>query len=489
MKISDILKGLDYEFLSGSDAEIQGIAYDSRKITPGCAFFCMPGFRADGHDFAGLAVEAGAKALIVSRPVDVPAGVSVVRVSEPRQALSRASAMWYGEPSKKLKVVGVTGTKGKTTFTYMLRAVLEAAGHKTGLIGTIETIVDGKATPSKNTTPESCEIQRLMREMVDAGCTHAVMEVSSQGLGNWRVEDVDFEYGVFTNLGNDHIAPGEHKDFADYMECKKRLFRKCRHGVFNADDRYFPDMIDGATCTIETYAVEPPADTMAMKVELRRDLGFLGVSFDAERKDETVHVDLPQPGKFSVSNALAVVAVARGLGVNPKTVSEALHTVRVRGRVEILPTPAEYTVMIEYAHNALSMQSIMETMTAYQHGRMIAVFGGGGNRAVDRRYDMGEIAGKYCDLCILTMDNPRDESIDDIDACIELGLKRSNGKSIRIDDRAEAICWALDHAEPSDIIMLIGKGHETYQEIKGVKYYFDEREVVNDYYQKKGITL
>lgn len=485
MRLAQLLEKLDYTCIQGGmDKEITDLVYDSRKVTPGSCFLCISGTAVDAHTLLPAAVEKGAAAVIVERDVEAPEGVTVIQTSDTRYALALMSAAWFGYPAEQLTTVGITGTKGKTTTTNMIRNILEKAGKQVGTIGTLGAYLAGEQRKTKNTTPESYELQSLFREMVDKGCRYLIMEVSSQGLKLNRVGGITFDYGVFLNLSEDHIAPGEHESFEEYRYCKSLLFQNCRHGLINIDDPNWEKIIEGHTCDIETFGMDPKADLYATDRRLTKGPGFLGNTFRLNGLVED-EIQVNMPGKFSTYNALAAVMVCHKLGIGIREMEEGLKTTTVRGRAEVLPGPENFSILIDYAHNALSMENILTTLAEYKPHRMICLFGGGGNRAVQRRYDMGEIAGKYADLTVLAMDNPRFEKVADINKDIQKGLAKYNGQFIEIEDRAEAIRYCIEHAEPDDMIVLIGKGHEEYQEIEGVKYPFSERKVVLDYYGLK----
>jgi UDP-N-acetylmuramoyl-L-alanyl-D-glutamate--2,6-diaminopimelate ligase len=399
------------------------------------------------------------------------------------------SAAYFGYPAEKLKTIGITGTKGKTTATYMIHSVLESVGISTGLIGTIETIIGEKHIPSENTTPESFVVQQYFAEMVENGCQAVVMEVSSQGLMLDRVAGFQFDYGVFTNLSADHIGPNEHKDFDDYVNCKAKLFKNCRQGFFNIDDEYAEKMIDGCTCEVKTYGVKAEgndADLQADNIHLFKKPGILGVAYDLSgAKNMKVEIDVP--GKFSVYNSLAAIAICLEFTDDEAAIRKALAEIRVKGRVEILPVSPKYTLMIDYAHNAMSLESLLKSLREYEPHRIVTLFGCGGNRDRNRRFEMGEVSSRLSDLSIITSDNPRDEEPMAIIEDILTGVKKADGKYVTIPDRKEAIKYAIEHGEEGDLIILAGKGHEDYQIIKGVKYHMDERELVAEVKAELGI--
>ena len=459
---------------------MRDIIYDSRQIAPETMFVCMVGAVTDGHKYIPDAVEKGASVIVLEKEEEtaqIPENITVLKVASARLALALMSAALFDHPARKLVTIGLTGTKGKTTTTYMIKKVLEMAGKKVGLIGTIGAMIGEEHLPSKNTTPESYELHRMFAAMVEAGCEYVVMEVSSQGLKLDRTAGILFDYGIFTNLSPDHIGPAEHASFEEYMECKSLLFRQCRIGIVNADDEHVDGILKGHTCEVKTFSAEREADLMASDIGFINEDGKLGMHFnvtgcmDCQAK---VHI----PGRFSVYNSMVTMLVCHLAGISDEAILEGLSKVQVKGRVEMLPVSKDYTLIIDYAHNEVSTRSVLTTLMEYHPKRLICVYGGGGNRSKLRRYDMGEVTGEMADLCVLTCDNPRDEEIRDINNDIKVGLARSNGKYIEIDDRKEAIAYCMKNAKPGDMIVLLGKGHEDYQEIKGVKYHFDEREAV-----------
>ena len=411
--------------------------------------------------------------------VEAPEDVTVILVKDTRYAMAFISAAYFGYPAEKLKTIGITGTKGKTTTTYMIKSILEETGHKVGLIGTIEAIIGDKKIPSCNTTPESYTIHKYFAEMVEAGCDCVVMEVSSQGLMLHRTAGIPFEIGIFTNLGRDHIGPNEHKDFDDYKRCKGLLFKQCKLGIANVDDKYFKDVFKGSTCKIETFGFSPEADLRAENVELVSRPGYLGVAYHvAGVMDFDVEIDVP--GKFSVYNSLTAISVCRHFQVPVEMIKDALKKAKVKGRIEMIKVSDDFTLMIDYAHNAMSLESLLTTLKEYNPKRLVCLFGCGGNRAKSRRYEMGEVSSKLADLTVVTSDNPRNEEPMDIINDILVGVHKADGAYVTIPDRKEAIRYCMEHAEDGDIIVLAGKGHEDYQEIKGVKHHMDERELIAD---------
>jgi len=480
MKLLELIKDLDFECVQGStDIDITTLVYDSRKVENGSVFVCISGAVRDGHDFAKDVVKAGAKALIVEKNVDVPDDVTVIKVADTRLGLAVSSAAYFGNPANELTTIGITGTKGKTTSTYMVRSILEESGIKTGLIGTIESIIGDEVIPSANTTPESYVVQQYFRKMVDAGCKCVVMEVSSQALMLNRVGGFIFDYGIFTNLEPDHIGPNEHKDLDDYIHCKSLLFRQCKQGIFNADDSHLEKILEGHTCKVETYGFSENADIKASDVHLMDKGGTLGVAYHMSGlMDMDVEIDIP--GKFSVYNSLTAISVCRHFQVPVEMIKDALKKAKVKGRIEMIKVSDDFTLMIDYAHNAMSLESLLTTLKEYNPKRLVCLFGCGGNRSKDRRFEMGEVSGRLADLTIITSDNPRFEEPQDIINDIKTGIAKTDGKYVEICDRKEAIKYAIEHGEPGDVIVLAGKGHEDYQEICGVKHPMDERVLIKE---------
>ncbi len=479
MKCIDLLKNLEFECMQGStDVEVKEVVNDSRKVTKDSLFICIVGANFDGHEYAAQVIEQGAKVLVVSKDVNIEdKTVTVIKVKDTRYAMAFISAAYFGNPADRLKVIGVTGTKGKTTTTYLVKNILEHAGHKVGLVGTIETIIGDKVIPSNNTTPESFVLQKSFREMVDAGCDTVVMEVSSQGLMMHRTQGFIFDYGIFTNIEPDHIGPNEHASFEDYMACKGLLFKQCKVGIVNCDDKHWKDVTKDHTCTLETFGFSNEADLKISNLELITKGGSLGIDFDVTGL-MNLHVYTDTPGKFSAYNALTAIAICRHFGVKEEDILEALKVAKVKGRIEMVHVSDEFTLMIDYAHNAMALESLLTTLKEYHPHRLVSLFGCGGNRSKLRRFEMGEVSGKLSDLTIITSDNPRNEEPLDIIADIKTGIEKTTGKYVEIPDRKEAIKYAITHGEPGDIIILAGKGHEDYQEIKGVKYPMDERVLI-----------
>ena len=476
-----LLEKLKYELIQGSvDVLVSEVVYDSRKVSEGCLFICIEGANFDGHTFAAQVAEK-ARVLVVSKDVQGVSDkdVTVIKVKDTRYAMAFISAAYFGHPAEKLKVIGITGTKGKTTTTYLMKSILENAGYKVGLVGTIETIIGEKHIPALNTTPESYTLQSYFAQMVEAGMDAVVMEVSSQGLMQHRSQGFVFDIGIFTNLEPDHIGPNEHASFEEYLHCKGMLFKQCKVGIVNTDDIHCEQVIKGHTCTIERFGFSEKADIKASELSLVREKGMLGVDFHVSGI-VNLDVEVATPGRFSVYNALTAIATCRHFNVAEEDIKKALLTAKVKGRIEMVKVSDHFTMLIDYAHNAMSLQSLLTTLREYEPHRLVCLFGCGGNRSKLRRYEMGEISGKLADLTIITSDNPRFEEPQDIIDDIKVGMGKTDGKYVEICDRKQAIKYAIEHGEEGDIIVLAGKGHEDYQEIKGVKYHMDERELIQD---------
>lgn len=485
-KISELIDKFEHILIKGSkDTIVNDVVFDSRKAGSKNAFVCIIGAVTDGHNYIKSALDNGCKVFVIQKDIeelpelDKATDVTVLKTDNTRIALACMSAAIFDYPSKKLTTIGITGTKGKTTTTYMVKSILEGVGHKVGLIGTIEAIIGDKVIPAANTTPESFTIQKYFAEMVEAGCDSVVMEVSSQGLMLHRTAGIPFEIGIFTNLGEDHIGPNEHTDFEDYKRCKGLLFKQCKLGIANVDDEWYEDVFQGATCKVETFGFSEKADLRAVNVEHVSRPGYLGMKYQVNGlMNFDVEIDIP--GEFSVYNSLTAIAVCRHFDVPVENIKKALKVAKVKGRIEMVKVADDFTLMIDYAHNAMSLESLLKTLRDYHPGRLVTIFGCGGNRSKTRRFEMGEVSGKLSDFTIITSDNPRFEEPQDIINDIITGMKKTDGAYVDICDRKEAIRYAIEHGKSGDVIVLAGKGHETYQEIKGVKYDMDDRVLIKE---------
>ena len=476
MKLSKLLQGVEVLALHADpDMEISGMAFDSRRVQPGDLFMAVSGFATDGNRFIPSAMEKGAGVVVTAKAPeqDVP----YVVVASDRLAMAQIAANLYDHPAEKLCMIGVTGTNGKTTVTLLLKHILETVrGAKVGLIGTMENLIGTQVVPTERTTPESPDLQALFARMVEAGCSHAIMEVSSHALALERVGGVHYQVAAFTNLTEDHLD--FHKTMDAYCAAKAVLFTRCDEGVANGDDDWFCEMTAEAKCPVLSTSVKGNGDLCAKDLELMSN----GIRFTAVQGVHQVPVELPIPGKFTVYNALTVLGIALKLGISLEESAQALKSAKgVKGRVEVVPTPGkDYTVLIDYAHTPDGLENVLSSVKGFCKGRLIAVFGCGGDRDPVKRPIMGAIGARIADIAVITSDNPRTE---DPHAIIEDVLKGVEDRSncAVIENRVEAIHYAMDIAQKDDIIVLAGKGHETYQEICGVKNHLDEREEVAKY--------
>lgn len=488
MKLKEMLVGLEGLKVKGDlEVEIKEIENNSKKVKKNYLFVAIKGFDVDGHQYIESAIKNGATAVMVQEGCDlkalaIPEGITIVMAKDTREALAICSANFYGNPSRKFKLIGVTGTKGKTTTTFMIKQILEKAGKKVGLIGTIATYRNGKKVKdSDRTTPESIELQREFAEMVKEGVEAVVMEVSSQSLKLHRVDGCEFDIVLFTNFSEDHISPKEHPDMEDYFHSKLKLFEMCKTGITNADDLYgakIPKLFPNSN--IVTYGIDNFANVLAKDITITNSY----VDFKVKVTDRNERVKTCIPGRFSVYNSLAAVCVAQKFGITPEVVKEALVEVRVPGRSELVDNKKEIPIMIDYAHSPESLENILQAVKSYTRGRVISVFGCGGDRDSGKRPIMGEISGRIADYTFITSDNPRTEDPEKIIEQIEEGMKKTKGNYKVVVDRTEAITEAIQMANKRDIIVLAGKGHELYQEINGEKFPYDERVIVKEIMDK-----
>lgn len=485
MKLQKLISGLQYAVIRTpqpiENVRISKIVYHSHDVVPGALFVCVKGSANDGHAYVETACRRGAVVVVVEKLVfngkmlPFPEGVTVLLVKDTREALARMGAVYFEHPARHLKVIGVTGTKGKTTVTWMIYRMLKEAGRRVGLIGTIEHIVGEKRIPAGNTTPESFTIQEYFAKMVEAGCEYAVMEVSSQGIKQKRIEGIPFEVGVFTNFGEDHVGPGEHSCMGEYRYYKSLLFRQCRIGIGNLDDIQCSYMFRRTLC--DKYGF-----TCQKNRKNKRILCAERIRFE-KGPATTFYVNgikyvLGMPGMFNVYNALAALQTIQSLGLDIRTMKSVLAAMQVRGRMERIFMGENIACYIDYAHNAMSLQNVLSTLRCYQPERILLVFGCGGNRTKSRRLEMGETAGRLAHLTFLTSDNPRFEEPEQIIHDIEEGMKKTRGSYRIIMDRREAVRAAVEEAKCGDVVLIAGKGHEDYQEIRGVKFPMDDRELV-----------
>ena len=479
MKLKELLEGVAVESVTADlDFDIREVRYDSRAVGTGDLFVAIRGYATDGHQYIGKALEQGAAAIVCE---EAPAGAPAIVVKNARRALAEIAANRFGHPADAMTMVGVTGTNGKTTTTYLVKHMLEAAGCKIGLIGTNQNLIGDEVVETERTTPESYELHALFARMRDAGCTHVIMEVSSHSLVLDRVHGIHFAVGAFTNLTQDHLD--FHKTMEAYRKAKAILFSLCEKGVINLDDPAAPAMLADAQCPCLTFSCErDKADLTAKNIRLHAD----GVEFLASTMHGLARVKLPIPGHFSVENALAALGVVLQLGQELEPAAQSLATATgVKGRVEVVPTNTDYTVLIDYAHSPDGVENVLKAVRGFAKGRVVALFGCGGDRDTTKRPKMGAIAARLADFCIVTSDNPRTEDPQVIIDDILVGMQNTKTPMQVIVDRPSAIHWALNHAKKDDVLVLMGKGHETYQEINHVKHHMDEREIVADYFQKK----
>ena len=480
MKLSEIVKDVKLEELKGGETEITGISYDSRAVKPGDLFVAIKGFEFDGHKYIPAAIEAGASAILCQEKPD--ADIAYALTSDSRLALALAGREFYGDPASEMTIVGVTGTNGKTTTTYLLKHLLESKlDAKVGLIGTNGNMIGSEFLHSERTTPESLELQRLFREIADSGCTHVVMEVSSHSLCLDRVAGIHFDVGIFTNLTQDHLD--FHGTMEEYAKAKAKLFRMCTDGCFNADDAWCETMTKDATCKIHSYAID------AHNTELYADdvkLSPSGIEFYAVSGNERVKTKLCIPGKFSVYNALCVMSAGLAFGISLSDCADAVGSAKgVKGRMELVPTDGDYTIVIDYSHTPDALENALKALRINDEGRLVALFGCGGDRDRTKRPIMGAVAAKYADFVIVTSDNPRTEEPQSIIDEIVVGMSGSDTPYTVICDRPDAIRWAIDNHRPHDVILLAGKGHEDYQVVGHEKHHMDEREIVAEHIEKR----
>ncbi len=475
MKLTELLKGLEIiEMHADGEMDISGVCYDSRQAAPGQLFTAVTGFASDGHRFIPMAVEKGASAVLCERAPETE--IPYVLVKNTRYALAIVSANFFGRPASKMCMIGVTGTNGKTTSTYLIKHMLEEClGAKVGLIGTNANMIGDLELHAERTTPESYELHKLFHDMYEAGCSHVVMEVSSHALVLDRVAGITYDVGSFTNLTQDHLD--FHSDMDDYARAKAMLFSRCRHGAVNADDSYSEVMLGGATCPVLTYSIDTPSGLKAENIVLEPGR----ISFTAVTESGSEEIVLGIPGRFSVYNALGVIAIGLQLGLSLAQCAAALASAKgVKGRVETVPTDGDYTIVIDYSHTPDSLENVLKTVREATKGRVVALFGCGGDRDRAKRPIMGRIGTELSDFAIITSDNPRTEDPDAIIGEILTGVSVPPERYVAVTDRIEAIRYAIENHRSGDIIVLAGKGHETYQEINHHKIHMDEREIVAD---------
>lgn len=480
MKLRDLLKDVSYEVIQGNlDIEVRDIAYDSRKVNEDTLFVALKGFRVDGHDYIDKALELGCRVVIVSDDVEINDDVTVIKLKDTRVDLSKISRTLFGYPDEEMTVIAITGTKGKTTTSSMIKRVLDDSGKSCGLIGTMGVFYKDKYYHTVNTSPESYDVFKYMREMLDNDVKYLVMEISSQSLKLKRWSNVTFDYSIFTNLSLDHVGDDEHDSFDDYMYCKSLLFKQSKVGIFNIDSEYFEYMSRGANCKIYTFGYDKMADYRLVNTKNILDSGFMGIEMTTDGMvNDTFKVSIP--GDFTAYNTIACISICDMLGIDMEVVKKSLETIFVKGRLEPVRISNKFSLLIDYAYQGIAMENVLSTIKLSNPKRIVNVFGCGGNRSRQRRFDCGEISGKYADLSVLTADNPRYEDNNEIIKDILVGMNKTKGEYVIIPDRRDAIKYSIINAEEGDVILVLGKGHEDYQEINGVRYPFDERVVIRE---------
>lgn len=478
MKLSEILDGVSVQGTFNPETEISDIVYNSAKAKDGVMFVCLCGFSVDGHDFAVDAYKKGCRVFLCQKQISLPTDADVILCSDTRQALAFCSCNFFRHPSKEIAVIGITGTKGKTTTAHIVKSALCSAGIKCGIIGTVGAGYDDVTLPTVNTTPESYETQKMLRIMADAGCRAAAIEVSSLGLKFHRVDGMRFAVGIFTNLSPDHIGKNEHDSFEEYAWWKKQLFALCDNAVVNLDDDFCGEILDFCRCNTVTYGKNKNADYRLTYTEKIKNGSSLGVSFTIEKNSVKRKYTIGLPGEINAHNAAAAVATADILGANDDGIKKGLESVYVKGRCEIVPAGTDYTIVIDYAHNGVSLKSIIQTLAEYDHNRIIALYGSVGGRTQLRRQELGEVSGEMCDLTVITSDDPDFEDPEKIMDDIAAAIEKKGGKYVKIADRAQAIRYAMSIAKKGDILILAGKGHEEFMKINGKKVPFSERKEI-----------
>lgn len=480
MKLRDILKDCEYEILQGSvDIDIKDIAYDSRNVMQGFLFVAMKGFMVDGHSYIGKAIDKGAIAVITEKDLYLDRNVTIIKMKDTRRKLAMISRTFYDYPDKEITTIGITGTKGKTTTSWTIMKMLEESGKSAGVIGTMGVFFKDKYYHTVNTSPEAYDVYKYMRAMIDDGVEYFIMEVSSQSLKLHRWEDMTFDYGIFTNLSLDHVGKDEHDSYEEYVYCKSLLFKQCRHGIFNLDDVEYKNMVSGFRGDIHTYGKNYKADLRLIECKNIIDAGFIGIEMKVEGiVNDTFRVSIP--GNFNAYNMMCVISLGYLLGIDMDSIKNTLSHISVKGRLEPVSVSNKFNVLIDYAYQGIAMENVLNTIREANPKRIVVVFGCGGNRSKQRRYDCGKIAGELADYSILTADNPRYEDNNEIIEDILSTLKLTGGEYIVIPDRKEAIKYSIVNAKEGDVVMILGKGHEDYQEINGVRYPFDERIIIRE---------
>ena len=480
MKLRELLKDVSYELVQGDlDIEISDIAYDSRKVNESTAFVALKGFRVNGHDYIDKAIELGCKVIIVCEDVNVDKSINVIKLEDTRVDLSKISRTLFGYPDKEMTTITVTGTKGKTTTSSMIKKVLDDSGNTCGIIGTLGVSFLDKYYHTVNTSPESYDVFKYMREMLDNGVKYLVMEISSQSLKLKRWSNVIFDYAIFTNLSLDHVGDDEHDSFEDYMYCKSLLFKQARVGIFNIDSEYYDYMTKDATCNVYSFGYNDKADYRLVSTKNILTGNFIGIDVSCDGKvkgDFRVSI----PGDFTAYNTIACISVCDMLSIDINIIKKSLEDVFVKGRLEPVKISNKFNVLIDYAYQGIAMENVLHTIKLTNPKRIVSMFGCGGNRSRQRRFDCGEISGKYADLSILTADNPRYEDNNEIIKDILVGMEKTDGEYVIVPDRRDAIKYSIVNAKEGDVVLILGKGHEVFQEINGVEYPFDERVIIRE---------
>ncbi len=489
MKIKELLERVSYQLLQGNlEQEITGYSHDNRQVKKGDMFICIKGARFDTHECVQEVAAKGAKMIVTERPIFVPGDVTVILVDDTRKISPLLAAAFYGYPAEKMVTIGITGSKGKTTVTHMLADILRKSGKNVGTIGTNGAIIGKQIYELNNTTPDAQEVQMYLRMMVDAGCTHAVIEVSSQGMKQHRVDGITFDYGIWTNISEgDHIGPNEHKNFEEYLYCKAMLLQHSKQAFVHIDDSHVDALMRYVTVPVVFYGYDKKADYRAKAVEKTycEEKGEPGLHFHVEGKCQ-MDIQVNMPGEFNVMNALAAVCVADTMGVSEKVINEALTHLNIKGRIDMVYRGA-FSVCVDFAHNGYSTRNLLEALREYRPKRLVCVFGADGNRSKSRRYEMGEASGKLADLSIVTAGHNRYEQFEDILKDIHKGLDKTTGSYIVIPNRKQAIRYAIEHANEGDVITIIGLGHENYQEENGMKYPHSDTEFVKQVIRELGL--
>lgn len=491
MKMDKLLERISYTVVQGSlDGEVTGISHDNRKVQPGDVFICIAGARFDTHNCVKEIAEKGAALIVTEREVEAVEGAAVIQVEDTRKVLPLLACAWYGYPAEQMITIGITGSKGKTTTTHMLADMLREAGHNVGTIGTNGAIYGSEMFELNNTTPDPMELQMYLHQMAEAGCTHVVIEVSSQGMKQCRVDGFTFDYAIWTNISEgDHVGPNEHKDFAEYLYCKAQLLNQSKLGLVNIDDVHVPALKELLHVPYITYSTKAEADYTASDLNKTFEDGKPGLRFEVTGSNGlTGEIRLNLPGDFNEYNALAAVCVADCLGVTIEEMNRALAQITIKGRFDIVYDGEEFKVCVDFAHNGYSTRNHLEALREYRPKRLVCIFGADGNRSKSRRYEMGEASGRLADLSIVTAGHNRWETFDQILADIHVGLDKTDGAYIVIPNRQEAIRYAISHAEKGDFITILGLGHETYQEENGVKYPHSDTEFVKQVIQELGLA-